>query len=150
MNRPSHDQIMMQVCEAVAERSTCRNRNVGAVICVDDRIVSTGYNGAPKGFEHCIDIGICLRKDCGHGEGLDLCPASHAEQNAIASAARNGITVKGGTLYCTTRPCSWCAKLIVCAGITKVIYRDWYDCPLTTTIFTSAGVLCSSLNDLIS
>ena len=148
--RPSHNETMMMICEAVAERSTCLNRKVGAVICIDDRVVSTGYNGAPKGHPHCIESGFCLRAGCAHGEGLDLCPAAHAEQNAIASAARTGVTTKGGTMYCTTRPCSWCAKLIVCAGITKVIYRDWYDCPLTTVIFTKAGISCSSYNDVVS
>lgn len=139
--RPSWDEYFMQVARVVAGRSTCLRRQVGAVIVRDKRILATGYNGAPTGLPHCLDIG-CLRDQVGalSGERQEICRASHAEQNALVQAARYGIAVEGGTLYCTTFPCSICAKMLVNAGIRRVVYEEEYRDPLAREILDLAGV----------
>lgn len=139
--RPSWDEYFMQVARVVAGRSTCLRRQVGAVIVRDKRILATGYNGAPTGLPHCLDIG-CLRDQVGalSGERQEICRASHAEQNALVQAARYGIAVEGGTLYCTTFPCSICAKMLVNAGIRRVVYEEDYRDPLAREIMDLAGM----------
>jgi dCMP deaminase len=113
-------------------RSNCQRRVVGAVIVVGDRVVVTGYNGTPSGLTNCLDGG-CIR--CGRddiwelGTAYDLCVCVHAEANCIATAARFGIAVAGGTLYTTHQPCMQCSKELVQAGITKVWYADPIEAP---------------------
>lgn len=126
-SRPSWDQYFMEVALVVAKRSTCRRHQIGAIVVKDKRILATGYNGAPMGLPHCIDIG-CLRDQLGiaSGERHEICRGLHAEQNAIAQCAFHGIAVKGGTLYCTHQPCILCAKLIINAGISRVVYLHGY------------------------
>ncbi len=120
-NRPTWDQYFMGIAEKVAERSTCIHRSVGAVIVIDKRILTTGYNGPPTGLQHCSETG-CARKDVPSGERLDLCRAVHAEVNAVVQAAKCGIAVDGGTLYCTLGPPCWmCSNVMVNAGIVKVV-----------------------------
>ena len=103
--------------------------HVGAVIVKDSQILSTGYNGAPKGLPHCAELGGCLREKLGvkSGERHELCRGLHAEQNAIIQAAYHGVSVKGAKIYCTTLPCSICTKMIINAGITEVVYIEEYE-----------------------
>jgi dCMP deaminase len=139
--RPEWDEYFMQVADVVATRSTCLRRNIGAVIVRDKRILATGYNGAPTGLPHCSEVG-CI-KDRLHvpsGERQELCRALHAEQNAIVQAARYGTVIEGANLYCTTEPCSMCAKMIINAGIRRVVYRDPYPDPLSRELFCGAKV----------
>lgn len=117
----------MELTEVVAKRSTCLRRQIGAVIVRDKRILTTGYNGAPAGVKHCSEVG-CLREQrhIPSGERHELCRAIHAEQNAIIQGALHGVGLGGSTLYCSNHPCVLCAKMLINAGITKVVYRDEY------------------------
>lgn len=139
--RPSWDEYFMSIAELVASRSTCLRRAVGAVLVKDKRILSTGYNGAPSGLSHCIDVG-CLREqnNVPSGERHELCRGLHAEQNAIIQAARHGVTTKGASLYCTHHPCVICAKMIVNAGISAVIIKDLYSDPLSAEVLQEAKI----------
>ncbi len=124
-----------------AIRSTCIRRQVGAVAVKENHILSVGYNGAPSGAKHCLDIG-CIREqqNVPSGQRHELCRATHAEQNVITQAAKFGVNLQGATLYSTTYPCSICAKLIAQAGIRKVIYLDGYGDPLTEQILAECDV----------
>jgi len=119
--RPSYDEMYMSIAQIVALRSTCLRGRIGAVITKDTRIVSIGYNGAPSKLAQCDQYG-CI-KDTERGGCIRTI---HAEQNAIAYAARVGIPLEGGTLYVTMSPCIDCAKLIIATGIKKVIYYEPY------------------------
>ena len=125
--RPSLDDYFMEIAKVVASRSTCLRRKVGAVIVKDKRILTTGYNGAPTGMPHCLDIG-CLREKLKvpSGERHELCRGVHAEQNAIIQAAYHGVSIKDSTLYTTHQPCIMCAKMIINAGIRRVVYGRKY------------------------
>ena len=131
---------MRITCE-VAQRSTCLRRQVGAMIVKDKRILTTGYNGAPRGLAHCLDIG-CLREELGipSGERQELCRGLHAEQNAIIQAAMHGVSIQGGQLYCTTQPCVLCAKMIINAGIQRVVFAGDYPDGLGKSLLEEAGV----------
>ncbi|MBN1613304.1 MAG: cytidine/deoxycytidylate deaminase family protein [Deltaproteobacteria bacterium] len=144
--RPAWDDYFMDIVDLVARRSTCRRRRVGAVLVRDRRILSTGYNGAPSGLRHCLDIG-CLREQLHvpSGERHELCRGLHAEQNAIIQAAYHGVSVKGATLYCTNHPCIICAKMIINAGISGVIFREGYRDKLAEEILQEAGISVSQL-----
>ena len=117
MIRPFWDKYFMEITELVSKRSTCLRRKVGAIIVKDKRILTTGYNGAPRGLPHCLEIG-CLReeKKIAFGERQELCRGLHAEQNAIVQAALYGISIQGSILYCTNQPCITCAKMIINSG----------------------------------
>jgi len=125
--RPTVDEYFMEIASVVAKRSTCLRNQVGAVIVRDKRILATGYNGAPKGLPHCLDIG-CIRElnDIPSGERHELCRAVHAEQNAILQAAIHGVSTEDATIYCTHQPCILCAKMMINAGIKKVVYANQY------------------------
>jgi dCMP deaminase len=133
------DEYFMAIARVVAGRSTCLHRQVGAVLVHGKQIVSTGYNGAPSGRRHCLDIG-CARQGVPSGQRSELCRAAHAEQNAINFAARYGISIEGATLYTTHYPCSWCAKSIVNAGIVQVVYGEDYPDPLAKEILSAIQV----------
>ncbi len=139
--RPSWETYFMDIATLVAKRSTCLRRSVGAVIVKDKRILSTGYNGAPSGLKHCLDIG-CLREQLSipSGERHELCRGIHAEQNAIIQAAFHGVSIKGATLFCTNQPCSICTKMIINAGIKKVYYRSGYADTMSREMLKEAGV----------
>jgi dCMP deaminase len=139
--RPSWDEYFMSIVELVKTRSTCLRRQVGALIVKDKRILATGYNGAPVGCKHCLDLG-CIREELKvpSGQRHEICRATHAEQNAIAQAAYSGISVKDGTLYVTTQPCVLCAKLAINAGITKIVFRGDYPDELAMELLKEAGV----------
>jgi dCMP deaminase len=138
--RPSLDDYFMAIARVVATRSTCLHRNVGALVVKGKQIVSTGYNGAPAGQPHCPDVG-CAREGVPSGQRSELCRAAHAEQNAINFAARFGIGIEGATLYTTHFPCSWCAKSIVNAGITRVVFAEDYPDPLAKMILGEIEVV---------
>lgn len=126
-NRPTLDEYFMEIAEVVAKRSTCLRNKVGAVIVRDKRILSTGYNGAPRDMEHCLEIG-CIRdqQNIASGTRHELCRAVHAEQNAIIQSALHGVSVEGATLYCTHQPCILCAKMIINSKIKRVVYSNKY------------------------
>lgn len=125
--RPSWDQYFMDIAHVVASRSNCRRRQVAAVIVRDCQVISTGYNGTPRGIKNCSDGG-CPRcnSNVPSGESLGTCLCSHAEENAIVQAAYHGIMLKGSTLYTTFSPCLLCAKMIINAGIVEVVYHQRY------------------------
>jgi len=131
----------MDITHLVAKRSTCIRRQVGAILVKDKRILATGYNGAPSGIAHCLDIG-CLREKnrVPSGERHELCKGSHAEQNAIVQAATHGTPIKDATLFCTNLPCSICIKLIINAGMKKVLYEEGYPDTLSEELIKEAGI----------
>lgn len=139
--RPTWAAYFISLANNIASRSTCLRRNVGSVIAVDNRIVSTGYNGVPSGIRHCLETG-CIREkeNIPSGQQLHKCLASHAEANAITQAARFGVSIDGATLYCTTQPCTECSKLIVQSGIRKVVYQGDYPDTAGLEIMREGGV----------
>lgn len=139
--RPSWDEYFLNIVELVKDRSTCLRRKVGAVIVKDKRILATGYNGAPNGCLHCEEVG-CLRKKLGipSGERHELCRALHAEQNAIVQAAKHGISIDESVIYVTAQPCVICSKLIINAGIKKVIYKGEYPDEISMQLLEEAGI----------
>jgi len=142
--RPDWDTYFMDIAHTVARRGNCLRRQVAAVIVSARRIISTGYNGTPRGVPNCCDGG-CPRcaGGAGSGEQLGDCLCSHAEENAIVQAAYHGIAVRGGTLYSTISPCLLCAKMIINAGLVEVVYEDEYRfAPATRALLRTAGVRC--------
>ena len=131
----------MKITHDVAERSTCLRRHVGAIIVMEKRLLATGYNGAPSGLRHCLETG-CLREKMNipSGERQEVCRGLHAEQNAIIQAAQYGVSIRGSMLYSTTQPCVTCAKMIMNAGITKVVYEGDYPDAFSLEMLTEAGV----------
>jgi dCMP deaminase len=149
-NRPSWDEYFMGVAELAAQRSTCLRRHVGAVIVKDRHIVSTGYNGAPRGLVHCGDReGGCLRQQLGvpSGEKHELCRALHAEQNAIIQAASLGQSIENATIYVTNQPCAICAKMIINAGIKRIVVKEGYPDKLAIEILGEAGLEIDMLGE---
>ena len=140
-NRPSWEDYFLQLADLVASRSTCLRRQVGAVLVRDERIIATGYNGAPRGIQHCLEAG-CLREKMGipSGERYELCRGVHAEQNAIINAAYYGVSTKGAVLYCTNQPCLICARMIINAGIIKVVHRGNFDDDFALQFMEEAGI----------
>ncbi|MCX7654224.1 MAG: cytidine/deoxycytidylate deaminase family protein [Fervidobacterium sp.] len=139
--RESWDDYFKRLAKVIADRSTCVHRKVGALIVKDKRILATGYNQPPSGFPHCDQIG-CIRDDLNiaSGRNQEICYGLHAEQNALMQAARFGISTDGATIYVTHKPCSVCARLIINAGIKRVVYIDGYPDPLTDFFFQTCGV----------
>jgi dCMP deaminase len=143
LSRPSWDDYFLSLANMVASRSTCLRRKVGAVLVKDKRILATGYNGAPSGLRHCLEIG-CMRDKMGipSGERHELCRGLHAEQNALIQAAKLGFSVDGATLYCTTFPCSICAKMLINAGIIRIVYLEGYPDKLTEGFMLESNMKC--------
>ena len=135
------DEYYVEIALTVAKRATCLRNKVGAVIVRDNHILTTGYNGAPRGLSHCLDIG-CLRnaQNIPSGTMHEKCRAVHAEQNAIIQAALHGLQTSGSTLYCTHQPCILCTKMIINAGIKHVVYVNAYPDPDSMAFFEEAGV----------
>ncbi|MCX7780472.1 MAG: cytidine/deoxycytidylate deaminase family protein [Negativicutes bacterium] len=143
MTRPSWDKYFMDICQVVATRSTCMRRQVGAIIVKDKRMLTSGYNGAPRALAHCAEVG-CLR-EANHipsGQRHELCRGMHAEQNAIIQAALHGVAIEGATVYCTHQPCSACTKMIINAGIKRIVYREGYPDKLAADLIMEAGIEC--------
>ncbi len=140
-SRPSWDKYFLDIALLVASRSTCIRRKVGALLVKEKRILATGYNGPPRGLPHCTDIG-CLRDDLRvpSGQRHELCRGLHAEQNALLQASLHGIPVEGSILYCTTQPCSICAKMLINAGIRHIVILDGYPDDFAMQFFNQAGV----------
>ena len=136
MQRVSKENYYLDIAQAVAERGTCLRRSFGAVIVNNDSIVSTGYNGAPRGRKNCCDLGSCMRETLNipRGERYELCRSVHAEANAIISASREEaigstlymacISPKDKSLYSGTTSCAMCKRLIINAGIKEVVVRE--------------------------
>ncbi len=139
--RPTWDEYFMKIAHDVAERSTCR-RHVGAVVTIDNVIMSTGYNGSPKGLSHCSENGGCIRElnNIPSGTQQEFCRAVHAEQNAIIQAAVNGVKIKGGTLYVNTYPCSICARMIINAEIKRIVYDSDYSDELSKSMLDESDI----------
>ena len=133
VQRPAWDGYFMQIARDVSTRATCLRRQVGAVIVRDRRILLTGYNGAPKGLAHCQEVGC-------HLVGGHCVRCLHAEQNAIIQGAFNGVSTNGGTLYCTHQPCNMCAKMIVNAGIVKVVIGGEYPDEFAMEVLDAGGI----------
>lgn len=128
-NRPPWEVYFMRICQLVASRSTCLRRQVGAIIVREKRILATGYNGAPNNTPHCFELpGGCLREsqNIPSGQRQELCRGLHAEQNAMLQAAAFGVTLKGSDVYCTHQPCVTCAKMLINAGIVRVVFLGDY------------------------
>ena len=125
--RPSWDEYFLEVAHLVSKRTTCLRRRVGAVLVKDRKILATGYNGAPSGLKHCIDIG-CLREKLKipSGERHELCRGLHAEQNVLLQAALYGVSTKDSILYITNQPCIICAKMLINAGINEIVTSGDY------------------------
>ena len=147
--RPSWDEYFMDMAVLTAKRSTCLRRQVGAVIVKDKHIIATGYNGAPRGVPHCDEKGGCLRQQLNvpSGERHELCRALHAEQNAIIQAATLGQSIEGGTIYVTNQPCVICAKMIINAGIRRIVVKEGYPDELAAEILREAGLSIVMLED---
>ncbi len=147
--RPDWDEYFMEIANVVALRSNCLRRHVAAVIVKDRRIISTGYNGTPRGIRNCNEGGCprCASR-APSGTHLGECLCSHGEENAIVQAAYHGICVKDSTLYTTYSPCLLCAKMIINAGIREVVYRDRYSIDSTArSILQEAGVKIRALGE---
>lgn len=140
--RPDWDTYFMEITKIVASRSSCLHRQVGAVLVRDKRILTTGYNGAPAGMAHCMELGGCLRDKMGFasGEGHEYCRALHAEQNAVIQAAVVGLSIKGADLYCTHSPCTLCAKILIGAGIQRIVFLGRYPDDFALDLLKEAGV----------
>lgn len=139
--RPGWTEYFMDITRLVSKRATCVRRRVGAVIVKDKRILTSGYNGAPTGLRHCQEVG-CLRQknNIPSGQRHELCRGLHAEQNAIIQAAYHGISIKNATLFCTTLPCSICLKMLINAGIKKIIFEEGYPDDLTESLLKEAEI----------
>ena len=137
--RPDWREYFLDFARLAARRATCLRRQVGAVIVKDNMVLTTGYNGAPRGLPHAAEVG-CLRDQMGipSGQRHELCRGLHAEQNAIVQAARHGIRIDGAELYCTHHPCVICLKMILNAGLMRVFYADGYPDPLAQRIIAEA------------
>ena len=145
--KPGWDEYFMSIAKVVSTRSSCMKRHIGAIIVRDKRIVSTGYNGTPRGIKNC-DEGGCTRCNsfAGSGTKLDECLCSHGEENAIVQAAYHGISIKGATIYTTFSPCLLCAKMIINSGIVEVVYNSDY--PLgeaAMELLKEAGVIVKQI-----
>ena len=146
--RPDWDHYFMEMAEVVAKRSTCLRRQVGAVLVKDRRILASGYNGAPSGMAHCAETG-CLRQQMNvpSGKQHEMCRGLHAEQNAIIQAALHGTSIKDSLLYVTHQPCVICAKMMINAGVKKVIMKGNYPDALAESMFQDAGIILTLLDN---
>ena len=151
MERPSWDEYFMDITLLVARRSTCMRRQVGAVMVKDKNILATGYNGTPTGITHC-DVTGCLREQLKvpSGERHELCRGLHAEQNAIIQAASHGVNISNSVLYCTDSPCIICTKMLINAGIRKVVYLKGYADKLSMEMLEESGIETYLYDDVVS
>ncbi len=139
--RPDWDHYFMEIARVVSKRSTCLRRSVGAVLVKNKQILATGYNGTPKGMEHCDKVG-CLREKLHvpSGKNHELCRGIHAEQNAVIQGAVHGVSVEGATLYCTHQPCVVCTKILINAGVVRVVYQNPYPDKLAEDMLAASGM----------
>ncbi len=146
--RPDWDTYFMDMAKLASRRSSCLRRAVGAVLVKDRRLLATGYNGVPSGVTHCEVMG-CLRErlKVPSGERHELCRGLHAEQNAIIQAAYHGVSIRGAHLYCTNLPCIICAKMLINAGVRRIIYLEGYSDTLTREMLDEVGMELLKLAD---
>lgn len=144
--RPTWDEYFLSIARVVSGRSTCLRREVGALVVKDRRILATGYNGAPRGLAHCLEVG-CLRDEAHAESGTahELCRGLHAEQNAIIQAALHGVSIDGGVLYGTHQPCVLCTKMLINSGILAIYYLEPYPDPLAVKLLKEAGVVSEKM-----
>jgi len=132
----------MEMAKLASRRSSCIRRQVGAVLTKDNHIISTGYNGSPKGTEHCIDIGCIREKNhIPSGERHELCRGTHAEQNCIAQAAYSGVSTKDTVIYTKVFPCTMCLKIMINAGVKEIVYEEDYNDSLSEQLIKESGIL---------
>ena len=138
-SRPGWDDYFMKITRLVSERATCVKRKVGALVVKDNRILSTGYNGAPKGMKHCGEVG-CIRREMSvpSGQRHELCRGLHAEQNAIIQAAWHGVRIEGSTMYCTYQPCVICVKMMINAGMKRLVFSGSYPDELAASMLVES------------
>jgi dCMP deaminase len=148
IDRPSLDEYFMEIACVVGKRSTCLRNHVGALFVKNKRLLSTGYNGAPAGLQHCDEVG-CAREGVASGTRHELCRAVHAEQNAIIQAALHGVSIEGATLYCTHQPCILCAKMLINARISRVVYSRSYPDDTALRFLAQAGVEVTRLTERV-
>ena len=148
--RPDWDTYFLMTALVASTRSTCLRRRVGAVIVRGRYIVSTGYNGAPQGIEHCGKIG-CMREKLAipSGERHEMCRGSHAELNAIAQAAKIGVSTDGSIILCTHEPCSFCAKAVLNAGIKEIVYLYPYPDKLAREMIDESKIKVRQLEESV-
>jgi dCMP deaminase len=144
--RPTWDRYFLDIANVISGRSTCLRRQVGALVVKDKRILTTGYNGAPRGLAHCSETG-CLRDEAGAASGTthELCRGLHAEQNAILQAALHGVSIDGGVMYSTHQPCVLCTKMVINAGLGAIYYLEPYEDPLAQRLLEEAGVVAQKM-----
>jgi dCMP deaminase len=131
--RPGWDEYFMQIAHTVSTRATCPRAAVGCVLVREHRILTTGYNGAPRGVAHCTEVGCTLVND-------HCVRATHAEANAVVQAALHGVVLDGAVAYCTHQPCVNCSKLLISAGVTRIIFDQPYPDPVASQLLAEAGV----------
>lgn len=145
------DKRYMELAEMVATWSTCfrENRQIGAVLVKNNRILTVGYNGAPASVKNCYERGECLRNKLGIESGTqrEICYSIDAEQNAIVQAARLGLNTNGATAYVTHQPCSICARILISAGIKRVVYKHAYPDDFSINLFKEAGVTVQTFEE---
>jgi dCMP deaminase len=139
--RPDIDEYFLKIASVVAERATCQRHHVGAVAVRDKHILATGYNGAPSGLHDCLELG-CLRDELKIPSGTrhEICRGIHAEQNVIIQASLHGVSLQGGTIYCTHTPCFLCAKMLVNAQIVRFVSFGKYNDNEFIQLFKEAGI----------
>ena len=140
-NRPNIDEYFLKFAMLAAERSTCLRHNVGAIIVKDKHILSTGYNGAPKKTQDCTVLG-CLRDELKipSGTRAEICRAVHAEQNAVVQCAAYGVSSKDSTMYCTHQPCTICTKVLIAAGVKRIVYKEPYPDKFAQSLLKEAKI----------
>ena len=150
MKRRDKENYYLDIAQTVVERGTCLRRNFGAIIVKNDQIISTGYSGAPRGRRNCCDLGYCLREKMNipRGERYELCRSVHAEANAITKVAKSANNCDGSTLYITAAPCIECSKLIIQAGIRRVVYCDEYRSEEGLDLLRKVGIECVQIDDI--
>lgn len=146
--RSAWHNYFMAFAKLAGIQSKCIRRQVGAAIVKDHMVLTTGYNGPPRGLAHAAEVG-CLRDKLGipSGERHELCRGLHAEQNAIIQAARHGISIKDADMYCTLHPCVICVKMIINVGIKQVYFNEGYPDDLAKQIIEEAGLPVTWLNE---
>ena len=153
-DRIKWDKRYMELAELVATWSTCyrENRQIGAVIVKNNRILTVGYNGAPSGVQNCFERGECLRNKLNIPSGTkrEICYSIDAEQNAIVQAAKLGLNTDGATVYVTHQPCAICARILISAGIKRIVYKHSYPDDFSVSLFKEAGLQIESFDDAIN
>lgn len=152
-DRIKWDKRYMELAELVATWSTCfrEDRSIGAVIVKKNRILTVGYNGAPAGVKNCKERGKCLRQKLGIESGTrrEVCYSIDAEQNALVQAAKLGLNTEGATIYVTHQPCSLCTRMLISAGIKRVVYKHSYPDDFSLSLFEEAGVKVDKFSDIV-